>query len=486
MSVKIEDIYAILSKYYKRHSSLFLTREAKSKNSFFYNFKCPQIAQQMIEAMNVMSETGEVQIKSIEAKLYDKNISAFRCEDYMVKVSEHETPNSYYISINFYGITGIVIKKAYGKYEAKLNYNPKHLLSIYINCRTGDLYGKGVNNRETLYPLSFSSYVNKLLLHSEVFKDIFKSILILCSNGQHIIKDIVRTVDEEGYVAMPITILDIKKYHTKDQMIRDFTGVDLPVDFNKRSLNQGYLLAELSKDIPTEQVGYMIQMDKEMVVNTIRDIYKEVYPLDCFTDHFIVRYYIEKLGLNNTRENRMLIYDYIRLAKDHNLPISINFKTVNRLVREHNRLARLYNVREMSAETSQPLIAENTKFMELRRLLPDEFEWITTTGRLLEEGEIQQNCVFSYRDKIWKDLSAIYHWSNNGRNYTIEFGWCLDGRYTIEQMFQAKNVRSNPDDMEYVKRCLGSRLGNRSESIVGNGLDLFDAIEDFENLELPF
>lgn len=485
MVVNILDIYCILSKHYERHSSLFLTRKAKNKDEFFYNFNCPYNARRMIEAMNVVSQSGEMPIKSIEAKFYDKKISAYRCEDYMVKVSEHKTSNSYYISLTFYGITGVVVKKAYGKYEAKLNYNPKHLLSIYINCRTGDLYGKGVNNKETLYPMSFSSYVNKLLLHNKVFKDIFKDILTLCSNGQHIMKDIVRTINEEGYVAMPMTIFGIKKHRTKDEMIRSFTGVDLLVDFNKRSLNHGYLLAELSKAIPPGQVGYMIQFDKEMVVHTMRNIYKEVYPLDDFVREFIIRYYIEKLGLLNSRENRLLIHDYIRLYKDHELPISVNFKTANRLIREHNRLARLYREKEMSAEQSQPLIAENTKFAELRHMLPDEFEWITTTGRLFEEGNIQDNCVFSYRDIIRNDQSTIYHWSNDGRSYTIEFKRCFDGRYTIEQMLQAKNVRVNPSDMEYVKRCLGSRLGNCPESIVGNDPDFFGAFEDFEDAELP-
>lgn len=486
MIVSIKDVNDILSKHYERHSSLFLTREAKHKDTFFYNFNCPQNAQRMIEVMNSMSHSNEMPVKSLEAKFYDKSLSAYRCEDYMVKVSEHKTPNSYYISLTFYGTTGIVVKKAYGKYEAKLNYNPKHLLSIYINCRTCDLYGKGVNNRETLYPLSFSSYVNKLLLHSEVFRDIFKDILTLCSNGRHIMKDIIRTIDENGYVAMPITVFDIKKYRTKDKLIRSFAGVDLPVDFNKLSLNHGYLLAELSKAIPPEQVGYMIQLDKEMTVNTLRDIYKEVYPLDNFAEEFIVRYYIDKLGLINSRENRLLIYDYIRLAKDHDLPISINFKTANRLVREHNRLARLYNEKQMTEEQSQPLIAENTKFAELRQILSDEFEWITTTKRLFEEGIIQDNCVFSYRDKIRNDQSAIYHWSNDGRSYTIEFGCRFDGRYTVEQMLQAKNGRANPADMEYVKRCLGSRLGNSSEHILGNEHGYLGEFDDFEDEDLPF
>ena len=484
--ISIQDIYDILSKHYERHSSLFLTREINSKDSFFYNFSCPRSTQQLIDAMNAASLTDEVSINSLEAKLYGKNVSAFRCEEYMAKVSEHRTPNSYYISVNFYGITGVVVKKAYKRYEAKLSYNPKHIISIYINARNGDLYGKGVNSRETLYPMSFSSYVNKLLLHSQVFREIFKDILILCSNGCHIIKDIVRTIDEEGYVAMPITVFDIKKSRTKDDMIRTFTETDLPVDFNRRSLNHGYLLAELSKLIPPEQIGYMIQIDKEIVVNTVREIYKKVYPLDDFAGEFVVRYYVKKFGILDSMENRQLIRDYIRLAKDHDLPISINFKSANRLVQEHNHLARLYGEQELSAELSRPLIARDTRFAELRHILPYEFEWITTTGRLFEEGENQHNCVFSYRDKIRNDESTIYHWSKEDRDYTIEFGYRMDGRYTIQQMLQTNNARANPDDREYVKRCLASRSGSPFAETAGNDADMFEMIEDVENAEIPF
>ena len=109
-----------------------------------------------------------------------------------------------------------------------------------------------------------------------------------------------------------------------------------------------------------------------------------------------------------------------------------------------------------------------------------------TTRRLFEEGNIQDNCVFSYRDKIWNDRSTIYHWSNNDRSYTIEFRCCFNGRYLIEQMLQAKNAPANPSDIEYVRKCLGSRLGNYSESIVRDDLDLFEVLENFEDVGLPF
>ncbi len=230
----------------------------------------------------------------------------------------------------------------------------------------------------------------------------------------------------------------------------------------------------------------MIQLDGKIVVNVLRDIYREVYPLDDLTGEFIIRYYLGKLDLPDTRESRLLIGDYIRLSRDHGQPVSIKFKTANRLVREHNRLARLYDEKEISAERFLPLIAENTDFADLRRILPDEFEWITTTGRLFEEGRAQDNCVFSYRDKIREDRSTIYHWSNDGRSYTIEFGHSSDGRYSIEQMLQAKNAKACPSDIEYVKRCLGSRLWERSEGAAGNDPRLLDGFEGFEDPEIPF
>ena len=484
--IRLEDINCIISRHYKMHSSVFLTREVKSKDGYFFNFSCPKQTRTLIDAMNVMSQTGEVQMNSIEAKLYNKPLSPYKCDEYVIKVSEKKGPNSSYISVSFYGVTGFVVKKAYGRYEVKLTYNPRHLISIYINANNGDLYGNGVVHNESVYPMSFSPYVNKLLMHSDAFRSIFKDILMLCANGRHIIKDIVRTIDEDGYVAMPITVFDIKKYRTKDEMIRGFTGSDLPVDFNRRSLNHGYLLAELAKHISQEQQGYMIQMDRKMIIDTVRDIYREMYPLQNFELEFIARYYMKKLSLPDTRTNRLLVHDYIRLAKDHGLPVSLTFKTVNRLVREHNLLARQYRAEELSAETAQPLIAENTRFAELRRILPPEFEWITDTGRLFNEGEAQRNCVFSYRDIIRNDQSAIYHWSKDGREYTLEFGCTFGGKFRIKQMLQTDNRPARAEDIEYIEACLGNHLGKHSEEHTGDDWYHLDIPEGIDDAELPF
>ena len=99
---------------------------------------------------------------------------------------------------------------------------------------------------------------------------------------------------------------------------------------------------------------------------------------------------------------------------------------------------------------------------------------------------IQNNCVFSYRNMIRRDKLTIYHWAKNERSYTIEFRRAVDGRYVIEQMLQANNRLANQEDLDYVKSCLGSRLGSRSESIVENDLGLFGAFENYEDAELPF
>ena len=76
MFINVQNIYDIVSKHYERHKSLFLSRDVKSSDAFFYNFNCPENAQQLISAMNAMSITDEVQIKSIKAKLYNKKVSA--------------------------------------------------------------------------------------------------------------------------------------------------------------------------------------------------------------------------------------------------------------------------------------------------------------------------------------------------------------------------------------------------------------------------
>lgn len=64
--VNIVNIYAILTKHYEQHSSLLLTREVKSNHAFFHNINCSHNMRQLIEAMNAMSQSDEMPVKSLE------------------------------------------------------------------------------------------------------------------------------------------------------------------------------------------------------------------------------------------------------------------------------------------------------------------------------------------------------------------------------------------------------------------------------------
>lgn len=58
----------------------------------------------------------------------------------------------------------------------------------------------------------------------------------------------------------------------------------------------------------------------------------------------------------------------------------------------------------------------------MRKLLPPEYEWITTSKRLIEESAIQRHCVWQYEDKIKKDKCAIYSYvSKSYKRHTQKF-----------------------------------------------------------------
>ena len=78
----------------------------------------------------------------------------------------------------------------------------------------------------------------------------------------------------------------------------------------------------------------------------------------------------------------------------------------------------------------------------MRKILPEEFEWIKTRKRLISEAVMQHHCVWSYAPDITADKSAIYSYVDRSgmmdkdgisKRYTIEFKINKNGKYYVTQ-----------------------------------------------------
>lgn len=94
------------------------------------------------------------------------------------------------------------------------------------------------------------------------------------------------------------------------------------------------------------------------------------------------------------------------------------------------------------------VIPKNSKFLRLRKILPEKYEWIRSRKRLIKEASMQQQCVWSYANRISSDRCAIYSYMDDGEfskdgkphRYTIEFGYNFkNNTYYIRQVHGKRN-----------------------------------------------
>jgi hypothetical protein len=171
----------------------------------------------------------------------------------------------------------------------------------------------------------------------------------------------------------------------------------------------------------------------------------------------------------NTEDLLMTIADYISMCRQAKIKVRLDIKSVKQLDNLHERIAT--NPNDYRKRTGEVKIPEKSKFLELRKILPAEFEWIKTRKRLILETELQHHCVWSYAEKITKDNCAIYSFTDTRaeytkdgipKRYTIEFGVNNSGYYVVQ--VQGKYDRVNSDGMrEYIQSLLDIYTKNNTE-----------------------
>ena len=101
-------------------------------------------------------------------------------------------------------------------------------------------------------------------------------------------------------------------------------------------------------------------------------------------------------------------------------------------------------------------MSANTRYNNLRKLLPKKFEWLTTEERLALESEMQGNCVVSYANKVKKDKCQIYSYvDSQGLRHTIEFNISRN-KYHCVQLLSKYNEDPSEEALQFVAELLNS------------------------------
>ena len=157
-----------------------------------------------------------------------------------------------------------------------------------------------------------------------------------------------------------------------------------------------------------------------------------------------------KVYFADESQAKIVINDYVRMSRILHKKVNLKFTSAKKIKETHDDLM----VRVKNKHTPKITIPKNSKFKELRKILPKEFEWITTKQRIIKEGIDMHHCVATYADSVNKDQCAIYSFLYFDQNrYTIEFRK-RKGEYYIEQI-QSRCDRGCPKDVwDYVERLL--------------------------------
>ena len=94
--------------------------------------------------------------------------------------------------------------------------------------------------------------------------------------------------------------------------------------------------------------------------------------------------------------------------------------SIKKIEEAHNAL--VTKILKKGQRSAKSIVSANTRYNNLRNLLPKKFEWLMTEERLALESEMQGNCVVSYANKVKKDKCQIYSYvDSQGLRQTIEF-----------------------------------------------------------------
>lgn len=149
-------------------------------------------------------------------------------------------------------------------------------------------------------------------------------------------------------------------------------------------------------------------------------------------------------------ELNIIVNDYVRMCIGSKRKISLKIRSLNQIRNMHNSITSDIGIEE---ETGKVEIPKKSVFYNLRKILPDDYEWIKTRKRLIEETKIQHHCVWSYAEKITEDRCAIYSYYDKdcqygeiAKRYTIEFGYDA-GKFNVIQV-QGRFDRVNSTNMK--------------------------------------
>lgn len=321
------------------------------------------------------------------------------------------------------------------------NYAVK-LLIFSNNTIYREIKNKSENK---LVPLSFSQ-INEYAMENKFFKDFFIFIL-RCMGYEYKIYDRISTYyEKDSYFIPPVTFNEVRNYNDFTELFLEKYKIAKTIDCLhwEKDVNISYLILKAWNYVLPEQRNKLLQIteiDSSLYINQ---------PLKGRITLFLLHYIdeqIHKYDEDYYKYSSMdFIKDYIEICYITKTKVNINFRSMKKLINAHDEISQKWYMKK----TPLVKIKKDTRFKKLRSILPEEFEWIKTRVRLCNETRMQHHCVWSYADKINKDVCQIYSYvDRNGDRFTLEFR-ISRGKYVLRQV----QGKYNKPDTNHIRKLV--------------------------------
>lgn len=292
------------------------------------------------------------------------------------------------------------------------------------------------------------------LYDNPFFKKVIDTVIMRTKNL--LLEDLKRQRIKDGFLLIPATFQEVLSCNNIAELIhkKHKLSYSLNCNWNKRNINVSYMILKSWNYVEPNDRNKLLQ-----IMKIPENIHKEK-KLRSKIEFFLTDYLLHKVKVNignkNEDEVKTIISDYCFMCIETHKKINLKFCSLKKIREEHDEIS------EKSYINKTPIIKikKDTKFKELRNILPQDFEWITTRKSLIRETVIQHHCVWSYADKINKDLSQIYSYVNpKNERYTLEFK-IVKGKFRCVQI-QGKYNNVNTDEINDIVKNIIKRHYNK-------------------------
>lgn len=376
---------------------------------------------------------------------------------------------------------GMIMTKNIKVLCVKLDYfdNPNSPNIINLSYKEANLFRNGFKFQGSPYKTSLNNIQIKTIREQKVFRyemrlndlvkfsseqnqalfKLFKNIFKENEHKSLILKDIVSDMEnsiESINAPIPIGML-FDAFNKRMLFETKFNKNDFSKNTNKLSIYESYVHHFLKRKL-NQEIFKKIENEIRNVLIFSPQLARISFNGKFFTLNFLEEFLKLRIFGYNTieREQLNIFNDYISMKKNIGESFNLNIKSFKRLQAEHDALIQLINKRRY--ERKEIKLKKNNPYLRFK--CPGDISFLSTVEQIVNEGEIQRNCVASYIDQVNAGNCGIFSLIKDEKRYTIRLRY-INKQFVLDEIKGYANTQPEQEIVYYV------------QSIIDDNNDLF-------------